>query len=99
MVYEVEFTSDGLADFRALDARWRATVRAALETHLRLQPTNESRSRIKRLQDTDSPLFRLRVDNLRVYYDIEGSTVTVLGILSKELSTDWLREHSKKKGH
>jgi mRNA-degrading endonuclease RelE of RelBE toxin-antitoxin system len=35
MKFEIEFTDNALQDYRNLDARWRAVVKDALETHLR----------------------------------------------------------------
>lgn len=94
MPFEIELTEEALRDFRSLDAHLRASVRKALEAHLRLKPTTVSKSRIKRLRDLRHPQFRLRVDDIRVYYDVEHSTVTILGIVSKSNSEDWLADNS-----
>ncbi|MCL4833735.1 MAG: type II toxin-antitoxin system RelE/ParE family toxin [Caldilineaceae bacterium] len=53
-----------------------------------------SRSRIKRLRGIDSPGYRLRVGEHRVYYDVDlaEETVTVLRILTKEQSLRYLNE-------
>jgi mRNA-degrading endonuclease RelE of RelBE toxin-antitoxin system len=75
MKFEIEFTDNALQDYRHLDARWRAVVKDALETHLRHEPRKESKSRIKRLRELDWPEYRLRIDDLRVFYQIEGQAV------------------------
>lgn len=54
-----------------------------MEKHLRHQPTAVNRSRIKRLRSLAKPQYRLRVDDLRVLYDVDRRTVSVLAILPK----------------
>jgi mRNA interferase RelE/StbE len=95
MACEIEFTDDALTDFRTLDAPIRASIRQALEAHLRHEPTKVSKSRIKRLRELRRPQYRLRVDQFRVYYDVEGDVVTILGIVAKAASYDWLAYNSE----
>jgi mRNA interferase RelE/StbE len=95
MAHEIEFTDDSLTDFRALDAPIRASIRQALEAHLRHEPTKVSKSRIKRLRELRRPQYRLRVDQFRVYYDVDGNMVTILGIVAKAASYDWLTDNSE----
>jgi mRNA interferase RelE/StbE len=71
-------------------ANVRATVRSALETHLRHEPEKTSRSRIKRLRGLRRPQFRLRVGEVRVFYDLSGTTVQVLAIVAKSEADSWL---------
>lgn len=70
----------------------RATVRAALETHLRHEPEKASRSRINRLRGLLRPQYRLRVDEVRVFYDVTGTTVEVLAIVAKSEADSWLAQ-------
>jgi mRNA interferase RelE/StbE len=95
MVHEIEFTDDALRDYRTLDAPIRASIRLALEAHLRHEPTKVSKSRIKRLRELRRPQYRLRVDEYRVYYDVEAEVVTILGIVAKAASYDWLADNSE----
>ena len=95
MSFEIEFVDDALRDFRSLDAPIRASIRQALETHLRYEPTKVSKSRIKRLQELRRPQYRLRVDEFRVYYDVEDAVVTILGVVAKSASNDWLTHNSE----
>ena len=90
MRYEIDFSSDALGDFKTLDARWKATIRSALEAHLRHQPELASKSRIKRLRDMDHPQYRLRVDDMRVFYDVRDDRVEILGIVPKDRVEEWL---------
>jgi mRNA interferase RelE/StbE len=56
-----------LKDLRRLTANVWATVRNALETHLRHEPEKTSRSRIKRLRVLLRPQYRLRVGEIWVF--------------------------------
>ena len=76
----------------ALRARSRAEVRDGIELHLRFEPTKLSKSRIKRLQGLDQPQYRLRVGEIRVFYDVTDTEVHVLAIVSKAEAQAWLDE-------
>jgi mRNA interferase RelE/StbE len=67
-------------------------VRDALKTHLRHEPAKTSRSRIKRLRGVRRPQYRLRVGEVRVFYDISGTTVEVLAIVAKSEAESWLAQ-------
>src|ERR1700742_3411695 len=92
MRFAIILAPEAVSDLRALKASVRATVRAALETHLRHEPRKTSRSRIKRLRGLARPQYRLRVDDVRVFYDISGSTVEILAILAKSEAQSWLAQ-------
>ncbi|MEP7190498.1 MAG: type II toxin-antitoxin system RelE/ParE family toxin, partial [Roseiflexaceae bacterium] len=79
-------------DLQQLKANTRAIVRASLRQYLRHQPEQVSRSRIKRLRGITHPQHRLRVDNIRVYYDIRQGTVEILAIVDKNEADAWLRQ-------
>jgi mRNA-degrading endonuclease RelE of RelBE toxin-antitoxin system len=89
-MFEVVLAPSAVVSLRALPARVRATVRDAMERHLRHAPTRISKSRIKRLRGLSRPQYRLRVDDIRVFYDITEATVEVLAIVSKAEAQAWL---------
>jgi mRNA interferase RelE/StbE len=95
MRYEIVLSPRAVEDLRRLDARTRAAVRDALETHLRFEPTRVSRSRIKRLRGLVQPQYRLRVDDIRVFYDVVNEDVEILAILFKSKVEEWLKEVGK----
>jgi len=95
MRYEIILAPEAVEDFRALKANLRTAVRAALETHLRHEPTKVSKSRIKRLRGGRRPEYRLRVDDVRVFYDIADGTVEVLAIVAKSEAEKWLAQFGK----
>ena len=90
MKYRVVFTQEAREDYRDLPARIRAEVGGALNRHLSHEPTRVSRSRIKRLRGTRKPQYRLRVGDIRVFYDVQPGAVDVLGIVEKARASDWL---------
>ena len=92
MPFAIVLAPEAVEDFRRLTAHIRATVRAALETHLRHEPKKVSRSRIKRLRGLRRPQYRLRVGEVRVFYDVSGSTVEVLAIVAKSEAESWLAQ-------
>ena len=96
MRHGIIFAPQAARDFRRLRARYRAEVRDALETHLRHEPTKVSRSRIKRLKGLSQPQFRLRIGDIRVFYDVCEGEVQVLAIVLKQDADDWLFREGKR---
>ena len=92
MPFAIILAPEAAEDFRRLTANARATVRAALETHLRHEPAKTSRSRIKRLRGLRRPQYRLRVGEIRVFYDVSDTTVEVLAIVAKSEADSWLAQ-------
>ena len=90
MKYQITFAPEARDDFRSLSAFDRAKVRDAINGHLRHQPTRQSKRRIKRLRDMSKPQYRLRVGNIRVFYDVRNSSVEVLSIVDKAHAAEWL---------
>ena len=90
MKYRIALAPDARAHFHALSAFDRAKVRDAIDEHLGDHPQQESRSRIKRLIGIKRPQYRLRVDDVRVFYDVDEDLVTVLGIVAKGHVDEWL---------
>jgi len=93
MQFEIDITFEAEKDLAGIQPFYRAQILDAIATHLQHTPTQISRSRIKRLQLLDSPAYRLRVGEYRVYYDVDTGAlaVTILRILSKEASLSYLR--------
>jgi mRNA-degrading endonuclease RelE of RelBE toxin-antitoxin system len=90
MRYEIVLAPEAVADLKRLKARRQAQVRDAMETHLRHEPTKTSKSRIKRLRGLSRPQYRLRVDTVRVFYDVSGRKVEVLAVVMKADAEAWL---------
>jgi len=95
MKYQIVIAKSAQEAFKKLDARWRSALKEAMRTHLESAPKQESKSRIKRLRGLRQPQYRLRVDRLRVFYDVndEQGRVEVLGFVMKPEAENWLQEH------
>jgi mRNA-degrading endonuclease RelE of RelBE toxin-antitoxin system len=92
MAYAIVLAPAAVEQFKALKANVRAAVRDALETHLRHQPARASKSRIKRLRGLVQPQYRLRVEDIRVFYDVAEKAVEVLAIVTKTQAEAWLKQ-------
>jgi mRNA-degrading endonuclease RelE of RelBE toxin-antitoxin system len=92
MPFAVILAPEAIEDLRRLPANIRTTVRDALETHLRHEPDKTSRSRIKRLRGLVRPRYRLRVGDVRVFYDVSGTTVQILAVVPKSEAQLWLAQ-------
>ncbi len=91
MAYEIILAPSAVKELDALRADIKGRARDAIELHLRHEPTKVSKSRIKRLRGLDRPQYRLRVDEVRVFYDVAQETVQVLAIVSKAQADAWLK--------
>jgi mRNA interferase RelE/StbE len=92
MSFAIILAPEAVEDFKRLKANIRAEVRNALETHLKHEPEKKSRSRIKRLRGLSRPQYRLRVGDVRIFYDVSGATVEILAIVAKSEALSWLAQ-------
>jgi mRNA interferase RelE/StbE len=99
--YEIIFSPEAEEDIVALKASDRAKALDAIETFLRYEPEKTSKSRIKRLREMQRPQYRLRIDDLRAFYDVSytddgDGTVEVLRIREKSEAMRWLAEFGRR---
>jgi mRNA-degrading endonuclease RelE of RelBE toxin-antitoxin system len=97
MRYEIVFAPEAVQDYKRLSARERSVMRDVLERHLRNEPGRTSKSRIKRLRGMSKPQYRLRIDEIRVFYDVRENTVEILAIIPKARAAAWLEEKEELK--
>ena len=95
MRYNIVLAPEAVDDLTLLKANVRAKVKQGIEEHLRHEPTKISKSRIKRLRGLRRPQYRLRVDEVRVFYDVVGDAVEVLAIVAKSEAEKWLAQFGK----
>jgi mRNA interferase RelE/StbE len=81
MGFEIVLAPEAVEDLKSLKASVRRGILAAMERHLPHEPRKVSRSRIKRLRGISQPQYRLRVGEVRVFYDVSESAVEVLAII------------------
>jgi mRNA-degrading endonuclease RelE of RelBE toxin-antitoxin system len=94
MAFTIVLAPEAVQDLKRLKANLRVAMQDALMRHLQHEPEKVSRSRIKRLRGTKSPQYRLRVDEVRVFYDVSGETVEVLAIVAKSEAEAWLAQNA-----
>ena len=96
MAFRIVLAPEAVEDLRRLRANLRAPVKAAIQTHLTHEPEKTSRSRIKRLRGLSRPQYRLRVGDVRVFYDVTEVTVEVLAIVDKSETEAWLAQFGER---
>ena len=92
MKYAIIFSPEAIEDMRRLKAPIRSQVKQAMEIHLRHELLKESKSRIKRLRGIRRPGYRLRIGEIRVFYDVSDDTVEVLAVVPKSKASEWLEK-------
>jgi mRNA interferase RelE/StbE len=92
MAFEIILGPEATASLKSLSVPMRTGVKEALERHLTHEPTKVSRSRIKRLRGLSQPQYRLRVGDIRVFYDVTETEVQILAIVTKAEAQKWLDE-------
>jgi mRNA-degrading endonuclease RelE of RelBE toxin-antitoxin system len=97
MKYEIIFAAEAVEDIKKLSARERSIVLDAIEIYLQYEPAKVGKSRIKRLMGIYHPQYRLRVGEIRIFYDVIEDTVEILAIVLKSKASEWLDEVGGKK--
>ena len=92
MAYGIVLAPGAVAALKSLPVPVRIGVVKAMELHLTHEPTKVSKSRIKRLRGLSQPQYRLRVGDIRVFYDVTETQVQVLAIVTKVEAEAWLEE-------
>ncbi len=83
--YEIRYAQEAVEDIRAFRTFDQRKVLGAIEHYLAQQPDQESKSRIRVMAQPFWSQYRLRIDDFRVYYDIDASkyAVNILRVLKK----------------
>jgi mRNA-degrading endonuclease RelE of RelBE toxin-antitoxin system len=85
MQYDIQYAEAASNDIRSMRAFDQRKVLDGIEHYLAHQPQQPSKSRIKAMTQPFWSQYRLRIDDFRVYYDVdeENHTVSVLRVLKK----------------
>jgi mRNA interferase RelE/StbE len=94
MPYEIKYSDEAVEQLKRLRAVDRSLVLDQVEQVLRVNATLESKARVRRLRQPAPTEYRLRVGEIRVYYDVSPETVHIIQILSKEEAISYLGEAS-----
>jgi mRNA interferase RelE/StbE len=97
MRYAIILAPEAIEDLRRLKAPIRSLVKEGIEIHLRHEPLKESKSRIKRLRGIQRPGYRLRIGEIRVFYDVSEDTVEILAVVPKSEASKWLERLGESK--
>lgn len=90
MAFDIVLAPGAVATLKSLPVPVRTGVVKALAVHLTHEPRRVSKSRIKRLRGLRQPQYRLRVGDIRVFYDVTETQVQVLAIVTKAEAHTWL---------
>jgi mRNA-degrading endonuclease RelE of RelBE toxin-antitoxin system len=96
MRYNIVLAPEAVDDLNRLKANVRADVKDGIEKHLRHEPTKVSKSRVKRLRGLRRPQYRLRIHEIRVFYDVSEDKADVLAIVEKSAANEWLERHGER---
>lgn len=86
MAYRIEWLQGAKDDARTLRANQRRMVEDGIRRHLTNDAERDEGAR-KRMRPNAAAQWRLRLVPLRVYYDVEGQTVWIVRILTKDRAT------------
>ncbi len=90
MPYDIRYSDEAIEQLKGLRAFDRTAILDQIEQVLGVNPTTESKARIKRLHEPAPTQYRLRVGEFRVFYDVDGQAVLIIQVLSKQDSSDYL---------
>ena len=90
MPYEIRYSNEAVEQLKKLRVFDRTAILDQIGQMLTVDPTVVSKSRIKRLHEPAPSQYRLRVDEFRVFYDVEEEAVLIIQVLSKQDSIEYL---------
>ena len=85
MPYQIEYDREARLDLNALRVDLRRMVEAGIRRHLEHDAEIDQGAR-RRMRPNQVAGWRLRLDPVRVYYDVEEGEVWIVAIIVKERS-------------
>jgi mRNA interferase RelE/StbE len=82
-MFRIVVRPGAVAQIRRLRRVEAVAIIDAIETRLQFEPERVSRNRIKRLRGKQDAMYRLRVGEYRVFYDVVEDQVVVVAVLHK----------------
>jgi mRNA-degrading endonuclease RelE of RelBE toxin-antitoxin system len=79
LAYQIEYTDAAIEHLKVLTARQQRMVLDAVDQQLQYEPLVETRNR-KLMQPNSLATWELRIDNLRVYYNVQGENIYIVFI-------------------
>lgn len=93
-MFRIVFKPTAIRQLKKMKKYYSAAVVDAIEKHLSEEP-EKVQGGIKRLRGRQAATFRLRVQDYRVFYDVNEDRVEVVQILHKSETEAFYREESK----
>lgn len=69
-MYDIAYSTEALVDLETFKKHEQNVIVDAIEKQLRYEPTSETRNR-KQLRANPIATWELRIDNFRVFYDVD----------------------------
>jgi addiction module RelE/StbE family toxin len=91
MAYEIKYSDEAVEDLKKIRAFDRAAILDEIEHVLGVNPTLESKAKVKQLRQPAPSQYRLRVADFRIFYDVK-EIVQIVRILSKEDTIRYLEK-------
>jgi mRNA-degrading endonuclease RelE of RelBE toxin-antitoxin system len=92
MAYEIRFSPKAITELNRLPRCHRTTIVSQIRRILAVNPTLESKARVKQLQSPAPSGYRLRVGEFRVFYTVVEYVVYIVSVLSKDEAVQFARE-------
>lgn len=92
MAYEIRYSAVAVQQLRKLRAVGRSASLEEVARILAVNPTLESKARVKLLRQPAPTQFRLRVGEYRIFYDVENEAVNIIQVLDKQGAIRYLEE-------
>ncbi|HEU4344201.1 MAG TPA: type II toxin-antitoxin system RelE/ParE family toxin [Candidatus Binatia bacterium] len=89
--YEVVFTEDAVDDLDKIKKFYAKQITKRIDAILLQRAEDVTRSSVKKLRGFES-LYRLRIGEYRVFYQVQSDEVTILRILSKDEEDEFYKE-------
>ena len=89
--YEVVFTEEAGEDLDKIKKFYARQIASRIETVLLQRAEDVVRTSVKKLRGFES-LYRLRVGEYRVFYQVQSNEVIILRILSKDEEAEFYEE-------
>jgi mRNA-degrading endonuclease RelE of RelBE toxin-antitoxin system len=97
MPFQITITADAESQLRSLPVREQRLLETAIQARLLHQPTTPTKA-IKRLRPNPLAEFELRVGDLRVLYNVEGTEVVLL-VVGRKVGNKLIVEGVEFHGH
>lgn len=89
--YRVDFTEEADTDLDRITKYYARQITSRIEKTLPHRAEDVTRSSVKKLRGFQS-LYRLKVGEYRVFYQVQSDEVTILRILSKHAEAEFYEE-------